>query len=259
MIDFDEENMIITNDNPEREIINININENENKDKDKLNKNQINDKDKDKNNIDLNIEIIKDKEINKEEKYYKRITSDKKNENINIRLLNGNNNENYSNIGNVINYSLDHDEIMDILNLNKENNIIENKSSEIVNDDLQKIFINKMNTKKLLEDLYEKEKKFKNAYEEYYSKLSETMNNNYFKNFFESSNISKDFIKQQNDINIFYSNNNNNYINFINKNDQIVGMNNLKKIRVNLIYYLIKIRDKMMLMKNIKMKKRLKC
>ena len=39
MIDFDEENMIITNDNPEREIINININENENenKDKDKLN------------------------------------------------------------------------------------------------------------------------------------------------------------------------------------------------------------------------------
>ena len=229
VIDFDEENMIITNDNPEREIINININENENKDKDKLNKNQINDKDKDKNNIDLNIEIIKDKEINKEEKYYKRITSDKKNENINIRLLNGNNNENYSNIGNVINYSLDHDEIMDILNLNKENNIIENKSSEIVNDDLQKIFINKMNTKKLLEDLYEKEKKFKNAYEEYYSKLSETMNNNYFKNFFESSNISKDFIKQQNDINIFYSNNNNNYINFINKNDQIVGMNNLKK------------------------------
>ena len=231
VIDFDEENMIITNDNPEREIINININENENenKDKDKLNKNQINDKDKDKNNIDLNIEIIKDKEINKEEKYYKRITSDKKNENINIRLLNGNNNENYSNIGNVINYSLDHDEIMDILNLNKENNIIENKSSEIVNDDLQKIFINKMNTKKLLEDLYEKEKKFKNAYEEYYSKLSETMNNNYFKNFFESSNISKDFIKQQNDINIFYSNNNNNYINFINKNDQIVGINNLKK------------------------------
>ena len=229
VIDFDEENMIITNDNPEREIINININENENKDKDKLNKNQINDKDKDKNNIDLNIEIIKDKEINKEEKYYKRITSDKKNENINIRLLNGNNNENYSNIGNVINYSLDHDEIMDILNLNKENNNIENKSSEIVNDDLQKIFINKMNTKKLLEDLYEKEKKFKNAYEEYYSKLSETMNNNYFKNFFESSNISKDFIKQQNDINIFYSNNNNNYINFINKNDQIVGINNLKK------------------------------
>ena len=130
----------------------------------------------------------------------------------------------------MINYSLDQeDEVLDILNLNKENNNIDLKSSEIVNDDLQKIFINKMNTKKLLEDLYEKEKKFKNAYEEYYSKLSETMNNNYFKNILENSNINKDFLKQQNDINIFYSNNNNNYINFYNKNDQVVEVNNLKK------------------------------
>ena len=231
VIDFDEESMMITNDKPERKIINKNINENKekekDKDKDKFNKNQIDDKDKDKdkNNMDLNTKVIKDKE----EKYNKHITSDKNSENDNKRLLNRNNKDNYSNVENVINYSCDQDEIMDILNLKKENYAIGSKSSEIVNDDLQKIFINKMNTKKLLEDLYEKEKKFKNAYEEYYSKLSETMNNNYFKNFLESSNISKDFIKQQNDINIFYSNNNNNYINFINKNDQIEGINNLKK------------------------------
>ena len=237
VIDFDEESMIITNDKIERKIINKNINENENENenKNKINKNQIDDKDKNNNNLNKEIIKDKDKEINKEENYNKQITSDKKNENYNKRLLNRNNKDNYSNKENVINYSLDQDEILDILNLNKEN---ECKNSEIVNDDLQKLFINKMNTKKLLEDLYEKEKKFKNAYEEYYSKLSETMNNNYFKNFFESSNISKDFLKQQNDINIFYSNNNNNYINFFNKNDQVVGINNLKnnKSESNLLF-----------------------
>ena len=74
---------------------------------------------------------------------------------------------------------------MDILNLNKKKKKIEKEN--INEDDLSKIFLNKNNIKKLLEDLYEKEMKFKNAYAEYYTKLSETMNNNYFKDMTENS------------------------------------------------------------------------
>ena len=200
VIDFDEESII--NINYKKENANIN----------KLNKQK-------------DEEIIKNKNINKEDNNNKQIIKHNQTENIDKRVLNGNYKDNYSKKEIEINYSLDQDEVRDILNLNKENNIIDNQSS----NDLEKLIINRINTKILLEDLYEKEKKFKNAYAEYFSKLSETMNNNYFKNMLESSNISKEYKKQKNDINIFYSNNNNNYINYIEKNEGSLGINNLKK------------------------------
>ena len=121
------------------------------------------------------------------------------------------------------NYSLDQEDIIEILNLNKDNNNI-----NIFNDEnnLEKKLLDKLNAKILLKDLYEKKKQVKNAYEEYSSKLIETMNNNYVKNIIENSpqkksKINNDFLIHQqtntiNDINIFCLNNkdNNNIINF---------------------------------------------
>jgi len=207
VIDFDEEGIANTNNKKENKLVrNGNIN--------KLTK-------------PTNEEIIKSKNINKEDNNNE-IIKHNQTGSIDKRIFNGNYKD-YSKKGIEINYSLDQDEVRDILNLNKENNIIENQSSELTKNDMEKIIINRINTKILLEDLYEKEKKFKNAYAEYYSKLSETMKNNYFKNILESSNISKEYIKQKNDINIFYSNNNNNYINYIDKNEGSFGINNMKK------------------------------
>ena len=116
------------------------------------------------------------------------------------------------------NYSLDQEDIIEILNLNKDNND-ENNS--------EKKLLDKLNAKILLKDLYEKKKQMKNAYEEYSSKLIETMKNNYVKNILENSSnkknkIKNDFLIHQqtntiNDINIFCLNNNkdnNNIINF---------------------------------------------
>ena len=208
VIDFDEES-----------IINLHY-----KKESKLDKNEnIN-----KLNKPTNEEIIESKNIKKEDNN-KQIIKHNQTESIDKRVLNGNYKDNYSKKKIEIDYSLDQDEVRDILNLNKENNFIENQSSELPKNDMEKLIINRINTKLLLEDLYEKEKKFKNAYAEYYSKLSETMKNNYFKNILESSNISKEYIKQKNDINIFYSNNNNNYINYIDKNEGCFGVNNMKK------------------------------
>ena len=117
------------------------------------------------------------------------------------------------------NYSLDQEDIIEILNLNKDND--ENNS--------EKKLLDKLNAKILLKDLYEKKKQMKNAYEEYSSKLIETMKNNYVKNILENSSnkknkINNDFLIHQqtntiNDINIFCLNNNkdnNNIINFNN-------------------------------------------
>ena len=208
VIDFDEEGIANTNNKKENKLVrNGNIN--------KLTK-------------PTNEEIIKSKNINKEDNNNE-IIKHNQTGSIDKRIFNGNYKDYYSKKGIEINYSLDQDEVRDILNLNKENNIIENQSSELTKNDMEKIIINRINTKILLEDLYEKEKKFKNAYAEYYSKLSETMKNNYLKNILESSNISKEYIKQKNDINIFYSNNNNNYFNYIDKNEGSFGINNMKK------------------------------
>ena len=208
VIDFDEESIINIHYKKESKLDKIgNIN--------KLNK-------------PTNEEIIESKNLKKEDNN-KQIIKHNQTESIDKRVLNGNYKDNYSKKKIEIDYSLDQDEVRDILNLNKENNFIENQSSELPKNDMEKLIINRINTKLLLEDLYEKEKKFKNAYAEYYSKLSETMKNNYFKNILESSNISKEYIKQKNDINIFYSNNNNNYINYIDKNEGCFGVNNMKK------------------------------
>ena len=210
VIDFDDDSEFITIDKNEK--IDNNLN-------------------KTKNNVDI---------LNKSNKIYNSINQNKniehkkeiKNEDNNKINSSEKINETYPKKENIINYSLDQEEIMDILNLNKKEKKIEKEN--INEDDLSKIFLNKNNTKKLLEDLYEKEMKFKNAYAEYYSKLSETMNNNYFKDMIENStnknnlknsnNInSKDFLIHQqtntiNDINIFCLNNNNNNNNFVNFN-----------------------------------------
>jgi hypothetical protein len=149
----------------------------------------------------------------------------------------------------IINYSYDHEEIMDILNLNKEKKILNvNKK----NEEIKNIILNQANTKKLLDEIYEKEMKFKTAYAEYYSKLAETMNNNYFQklvdnpinktpNNNEKSIINKDFLIHQqtntiNDINIIClnnNNNNNNYLNFNDQNKNIYENNNNQIIKDN--------------------------
>jgi hypothetical protein len=150
----------------------------------------------------------------------------------------------------IINYSYDHEEIMDILNLNKEKKILNvNKK----NEEIKNLILNQANTKKLLDEIYEKEMKFKTAYAEYYSKLAETMNNNnYFQklvnnpinktpNNNEKSIINKDFLIHQqtntiNDINIIClnnNNNNNNYLNFNDQNKNIYENNNNQIIKDN--------------------------
>ena len=216
VIDFDDDNIAVTVNKNEK--IDNNLN------KSKNNTDILNKSNKKNNNINKNELLEPKKEIKKES--------------INILNNNEKNNGNFPKKENIINYSLDQEEIMDILDLNKKGKKIEkekeNKANDINEDDLSKIFLNKNSEKKLLKDLYEKEMKFKNAYAEYYTKLSETMNNNYFKDMIENStnkNIfkeanqmsNKDFLIHQqtntiNDINIFClnnsNNNNNNYVNF---------------------------------------------
>ena len=128
------------------------------------------------------------------------------------------------------NYSLDQEDIIEILNLNNNNEI----------NNSEKKLLEKLNAKILLKDLYEKKKQVKNAYEEYSTKLIETMNNNYVKNILENSSnkkenkkINNDFLIHQqtntiNDINIFCLNNkdNNNILNFNKNNNEF---NYLKK------------------------------
>lgn len=281
VIDFDEESIFITNDKTEENNVNVNIKDNELNEKKDINFENI-------NKINLNFKTenkylklsdILEGEQNKvdNKNINKKIIKDKGNDNmINkeiIRNENGNNNiliqnENKkkdSNKENIFSYSLDQEEIMDILNLNKEKKNLEvnEKNTEKINDEeISKIFLNQVSAKKLIHDLYEKEMKFKNAYAEYYTKLSETMNNNYFKEMLQNSNsntLSKENINQQsktnidylihqqtntrNDINIFCLNNNNssnNYLNFNNNesksqtfeivNNQNLILNNISNL-----------------------------
>ena len=73
------------------------------------------------------------------------------------------------------NYSLDQEDILEILNLNNDNNNNSNINEE-------KNLFDKLNAKILLKDLQEKKNQFKNAYVEYSMKLKETMKNDYVKN-----------------------------------------------------------------------------
>ena len=121
------------------------------------------------------------------------------------------------------NYSLDQEDIIEILNLNKDhnNNLIFNEENNI-----EKSILDKLNAKILLKDLHEKKSQVKNAYAEYSSKLKETMDNDYIKDLMSGSDKknskNKINIHQQtntiNDINIFCLNNKDNNNNFINFN-----------------------------------------
>ena len=274
VIDFDEESIFITNDKTEENNLNVNMKDielNKKKDINLENINQINlnintEKkflrlsdilDEEQNKIDDSIEIIKDKKAsNVNNKQIIRT----ENENNNI-IIQNDNKKNDSNKENILNNFLDQEEIMDILNLNKEKNSLEEKgikNGNIPDEEISKIFLNKTSTKKLLQDLYEKEMKFKNAYAEYYTKLSETMNTNYFKEILENSNnaniLNKDNIIEKNktnidylihkntntrnDINIFCLNNNNgsnNYLNFNNNEpkSQTFEIRNYQNLSIN--------------------------
>ena len=243
VIDFDDESIITMKDKSEKKDVNQNDNL-ENINDIKLTKFNQNSKDK------INEQIILENKENV-------IIKDQENENN--KIIKNKKNES-SNKENILNYSLDHNEIIDILNLNKENKNIDKNNinnENIIDNDISKIFLNQKSTKKLLEDLYEKEMKFKSAYTAYYTKLTETMNNAYFKEMIENQNkdlvqdnnkISKDFLIHRqtntiNDINIFClnnNNNNNNYLQFntpknesydIGQNFSIKSIKSLKKSR----------------------------
>ena len=146
---------------------------------------------------------------------------------------------------NKINYSLDQEDIIEILNLNKDSNNIN------VEESIEKTLFDKLNAKILLKDLCEKKKQFKNAYVEYSTKLKETMNNDYVKNIMENSakkksksKIKNDFLIHQqtntiNDINIFCWNNKDNNKNFINFNKQEnkIFNNNDNQPKINIINF----------------------
>ena len=249
VIDFDEESFFLTNDKSEEQNINLNIK------KDKKNV-LINNNLKSVNQINLNFEK---NELNNQ----KRIKI-KENENIN-KLINKDNNKDTS----IINYSLDQEEIANILNLDnkstdKENkkllNIDNNQNIIIGNDEFSKIILTKT---KLLQDLYEKEIKYKNAYKEYCKQLSETMNNDYFKDIDtldnpnlnlnnelnlnnkkylnEKNKINNDYLIHHqtntiNDINIFClnnNNNNNNYLNFNEPKSQTFELKNNQNLNIS--------------------------
>ncbi len=259
VIDFDDESIFVTNDKSEGNNMNLNLNK-----KDNLKNNNL----KSINQINLNFE-----KNDKNQKY--------ENENIisNIHLsINSteikkekeNINKDNNKETNIINYSLDQEEIADILNLDKKTkekqdnkinglNINENQNIILGNEELSKIILNKT---KLLQDLYEKEMKYKNAYKEYCKQLSETMNNDYFKdkdilekvninsnnniNAYntvynnEKNKINNDYLIHHqtntiNDINIFCLNNNNsnNYLNFNEPKSQTFELKNNKNINMS--------------------------
>ena len=231
VIDFDDENIENANKIEKEKEKEIKTSENfEIEDKD----NQLDNIIKEKDNKS-NEQIINEKENNFNNKFFENQSDKNDKEKINRQ--------------NLMNYSLDQEEIIDILNLNRENKKLELNS---YNQDIKNILLNKINAKKLLEDIYEKEKKFKNAYVEYYSKLTETINNNYFQKIIENpindiqnnkenSSVNKDYLIHQqtntiNDINIFCLNNNNNNNNYLNFNEQkaeLYGANNPKNLNDN--------------------------
>ena len=229
-----------------------NINNNKNI-KQKLSKNNINFIKKEKNNEskDKNNDMIIDFD---DDNIEKNNTDIHENDNINI------NNQNYfkkndTNDRSKMNYSLDQEDIIEILNLNQDNNNSkENNLNYAINDDLENILLEKLNAKLLVNDLLEKKNQLKNAYNSYSLKLKETMNNDYIKNMLETSSknkhknknkIKNDYLIHQqtntiNDINIFCLNNNNNsnILNINNKADNQnseISFNNNKK--VNIINY----------------------
>lgn len=199
------------------------------------------DKNNDLNNfpekkIEEKNEIIKNKNIKiKDNNYDMVIDFDEEN----IERKNSNKN----------NYSLDQEDIIEILNLNKDhnNNLIFNEENNI-----EKSILDKLNAKILLKDLHEKKSQVKNAYAEYSSKLKETMDNDYIKDLMSCSDKKKSKnkinIHQQtntiNDINIFCLNNkdnNNNFINFnkqkIRKNKSELNIQNNNKPKINIINF----------------------
>ena len=207
--EFFEEDMF--NSEVQNSIINSNsiphdkINNNDNQNNNITNKPIINSKQE--NNKELN----KNKEKDKNKNVKQEMIIDFDEENLERKESNKNN------------YSLDQEDIIEILNLNKNNKNDEN---------LEKDLFDKLNAKILLKDLNEKKKQFKDAYIEYSSKLKETMNNDYLKNIMENpskkkskNKIKNDFLIHQqtntiNDINIFCLNNKEDNNNFINLNKQ---------------------------------------
>ena len=199
------------------------------------------------NNEVNNINNIKTKSKKEKSDLKNNITENKKDENYDMIIdFDEENIEKKDSIKN--NYSLDQEDILEILNLNKDNNnnIISNE------DNIEKNLFDKLNAKILLKDLQEKKKQFKNAYAEYSSKLKETMNNDYVKNIVENSKkkksknkIQNDFLIHQqtntiNDINIFCLNNkdnNNNFINFNKQENKIFTDNKDNKPKINIINF----------------------
>ena len=226
-----QQNLLISNEIKNKiEIVNENTGLNQNKD---CNNNKDSNKNKDNNNNNKNSN---NKESNDNKDDNNEMIIDFDEEHLERKDSNKNN------------YSLDQEDIIEILNLNKDNN------NNIINngDNIEKNLFDKLNAKILLKDLQEKKKQFKHAYAEYSSKLKETMNNDYVKNIMENSvkkksknKIKNDFLIHQqtntiNDINIFCLNNkdnNNNFINFNKPEKKIFTDNNDNKSKINIINF----------------------
>ena len=226
-----QQNLLISNEIKNKiEIVNENTGLNQNKD---CNNNKDSNKNKDNNNNNKNSN---NKESNDNKDDNNEMIIDFDEEHLERKDSNKNN------------YSLDQEDIIEILNLNKDNN------NNIINngDNIDKNLFDKLNAKILLKDLQEKKKQFKHAYAEYSSKLKETMNNDYVKNIMENSakkksknKIKNDFLIHQqtntiNDINIFCLNNkdnNNNFINFNKPEKKIFTDNNDNKSKINIINF----------------------
>ena len=161
-----QQNLLISNEIKNKiEIVNENTGLNQNKD---CNNNKDSNKNKDNNNNNKNSN---NKESNDNKDDNNEMIIDFDEEHLERKDSNKNN------------YSLDQEDIIEILNLNKDNN------NNIINngDNIDKNLFDKLNAKILLKDLQEKKKQFKHAYAEYSSKLKETMNNDYVKNIMENS------------------------------------------------------------------------
>ena len=222
------------NENNNNKINNNKNNENNNIDNNENSNNKIENKKKILNSKDINNDNKikqKNKVNNKNINYDMIIDFDE--ENIEKRDSNNNN------------YSLDQEDILEILNLNNDNNNNSNTNEE-------KNLFDKLNAKILLKDLQEKKNQFKNAYVEYSMKLKETMKNDYVKNIIEmpdkkgnKNKIKNDFLIHQqtntiNDINIFCLNNkdnNNNFINFNNQENKLFNNNINNKSNINIINF----------------------
>ena len=224
-------------------------------DEDYINVSSINENKNNENNLKESEPLNKDDNNNQLENMIKdKIKENKTNTQIirNNEFIQNQNDKETSSKDNIINYCFDQEEILDILNLNKEKNNLDFDLNSKNNENIKNIILNQVNTNILLKEIYEKEMKFKTAYAEYYSKLAETMNNNYFQKMVENpinnvqnnnekKVINKDFLIHQqtntiNDINIIClnnNNNNNNYLNFNEQNRKLYEANNHQIITDN--------------------------